>query len=190
MPELWLVRHGETAWSLSGKHTGRTDIPLTLEGERQAALIGKYLGGRSFSLVLASTLARARETCRIAGYRSVAQIEPDLQEWDYGAYEGRTTTDIRNGRPGWSLWEQGVPGGETIQQVAARAQRVIQRAEAAGGDVALFSHAHLLRILAACWLQLPPSAGRLFALATASLSILGYERETRVITRWNSDAGI
>jgi probable phosphoglycerate mutase len=184
-PEIWLIRHGETAWSLSGQHTGRTDIPLTAAGERQAAEIARHLAGRPFALVLTSPLQRARETCRLAGYGDVAQVEPDLCEWDYGAYEGRTSAQIQESVPGWTIWTSPVPQGETIQQVAARATRVIERAAAAGGDVALFAHGHLLRILTACWLGLPPNAGRLFALGTASLSVLGYERETRVITRWN-----
>ena len=183
--ELWLIRHGETEWSLSGAHTGRTDLPLTPRGQRRAALMGRCLKGRRFALVLTSPLERARETCRIAGYGQAAQIEPDLREWDYGAYEGRTTADIQRETPGWSLWESGVPGGETIEQVAARARRVIDRAAAAGGDAALFAHGHVLRILAACWLGLAPAAARLFALGTASLSTLGYERETRVIAGWN-----
>lgn len=189
MSELWLIRHGETEWSLSGAHTGRTDIPLTPAGEQGAERVGNYLHGRQFSLVLTSPLKRASETCRIAGYGGVAQVEPDLQEWDYGAYEGRTTHDIHKDRPEWSLWQHGVPQGETIEQVAARADRVIERAQAAGGDVALFGHGHILRILAACWLNLPPVAGSLFVLGTASLSTLGYERQTRVITRWNLEAG-
>jgi len=183
--QLWLVRHGETAWSLSGAHTGRTDLPLTSRGEERAAAIGRYLKGRPFALVLTSPLQRARDTCRIAGYGAVAQIEPDLSEWDYGAYEGRTTAEIRNQRPDWSLWRDGVPGGETIEQVADRARRVIERALGAHGDVALFAHGHVLRILTACWLGLPPAAARLFALGTATLSTLGYEHETRVISSWN-----
>lgn len=184
-PEIWLIRHGETAWSLSGQHTGRTDIPLTAAGERQAAEIARHLAGRPFALVLTSPLQRARETCRLAGYGDVAQVEPDLCEWDYGAYEGRTSAQIQESVPGWTIWTSPVPQGETIQQVAARATRVIERAAAAGGDVALFAHGHLLRILTACWLGLPPDAGRFFALGTASVSVLGYERETRVIARWN-----
>jgi broad specificity phosphatase PhoE len=184
-PEIWLIRHGETEWSLSGQHTGRTDLPLTAAGERQAAAIGRYLAGRPFALVLTSPLQRAHETCRLAGYGGVAQIEPDLCEWDYGAYEGRTSAQIQESVPGWTIWTSPVPRGETIQQVAARAGRVIERAAKAGGHVALFAHGHLLRILTACWLGLPPDAGRFFALGTASVSVLGYERETRVIARWN-----
>jgi probable phosphoglycerate mutase len=184
-PEIWLIRHGETEWSLSGQHTGRTDLPLTAAGERHAADIGRYLAGRSFALVLTSPLQRARETCKLAGYGDVAQLEPDLQEWDYGAYEGRTSAQIQESVPDWTIWTSPVPQGETIQQVAVRATRVIERASKAGGDVALFAHGHLLRILTACWLGLPPDDGKLFALGTASISVLGYERETRVIARWN-----
>ncbi len=182
---LWLIRHGETEWSLSGAHTGRTDIPLTAAGEQRAAVIAKYLAGRRFELVLTSPLGRARETCRIAGYGGVAQFDADLREWDYGAYEGRTTADIRKEVPGWSIWSGGVPGGETLEQVAERARRVIERSRAAGGEVALFAHGHFLRVLTAGWLALPPEAGRLFALGTGSLSVLGYERETPVISLWN-----
>jgi probable phosphoglycerate mutase len=184
-PEIWLIRHGETEWSLSGQHTGRTDLPLTAAGDRHAADIGRYLAGRSFALVLTSPLQRARETCKLAGYGDVAQLEPDLQEWDYGAYEGRTSAQIQESVPDWTIWTSPVPQGETIQQVAVRATRVIERASKAGGDVALFAHGHLLRILTACWLGLPPDDGKLFALGTASISVLGYERETRVIARWN-----
>jgi broad specificity phosphatase PhoE len=189
MRELWLVRHGETEWSLSGAHTGRTDIPLTVAGREKAAAVGRYLAGRKFALVLVSPLQRARETCRLAGYED-ARIDPDLSEWDYGDYEGRTTSEIQAERPGWSLWRDGVPNGETAAQVAARAERVIARALAAegDGDVALFAHGHILRVLAARWLGLPPEDGRLFALGTAAISTLGYERETRVITRWNLSA--
>jgi len=187
-PEIWLIRHGETAWSLSGQHTGRTDLPLTPAGETHAGEIGRELAGRPFALVLTSPLQRARETCRLAGYGGVAQVEPDLSEWDYGAYEGRTSAQIQESVPGWNIWTSPVPQGETIQQVAARASRVIERAAKAGGDVALFAHGHVLRILTACWLGLPPDGGRLFALGTASVSVLGYERETRVISQWNLPA--
>ena len=187
-PEIWLIRHGETEWTLSGAHTGRTDIPLTAAGERHAAEIGRYLAGRPFALVLTSPLQRARETCRLAGYGGAAQLDPDLCEWDYGAYEGRTSAQIQQTVPGWTIWTSPVPQGETIQQVAARASRVIERASTAGGDVALFAHGHLLRILTACWLGLAPDGGRLFALGTASVSVLGYERDTRVISQWNFTA--
>jgi probable phosphoglycerate mutase len=187
--DLWLFRHGETAWSLSGAHTGRTDLPLTDAGRARAEAIGRYLKGRRFALVLASPLERARETCRLAGYGDVAQFDPSLREWDYGDYEGKTTAEIRQQAPDWALWTNGVPNGETVEQVAQRARAVIERAVSAGGDVALFAHGHILRILTACWLGLEPAAGRLFALGTGSLSILGYERETRVITLWNEDTG-
>ncbi|HTV59764.1 MAG TPA: histidine phosphatase family protein [Verrucomicrobiae bacterium] len=183
--QLWLVRHGETAWSASGQHTGRTDLPLTPEGEKRAAEIGRYLQGRTFALVLTSPMQRARETCRIAGLGNVATVDPNLREWDYGDYEGLTTAQIQSERPGWSLWKDGVVGGESIEQVAARARAVIERSLASSGDAILFAHGHILRILTACWLGLPPDAARLFALGTASVSTLGYEHETRVITGWN-----
>lgn len=184
---LWLIRHGETEWSVTKRHTGRTDIALTATGERQAAALGRHLARRAFALVLCSPLQRARETCRLAGYSDVATYTDDLLEWDYGAYEGRTTSEIRTEVPGWSIWTGGVPGGETIEQMGNRAEQVIKQALAVDGDVALFAHAHILRILTACWLGLPPDAGRLFALSTASVSVLGHERETRVISVWNQD---
>jgi broad specificity phosphatase PhoE len=184
-PRIWLVRHGETEWSLSGQHTGRTDVPLTPAGRRQAEALGRHLAGHSFALVLTSPLGRARETCRLAGYERSAQITDDLREWDYGVYEGRTTAAIRVEEPGWSIWSHPVPEGESIDQVGARARRVIDRALGAGDDVALFSHGHLLRILSAGWIGRPPTDGRLFALAPASVSVLGWERETRVIQSWN-----
>jgi broad specificity phosphatase PhoE len=183
--KLWLIRHGETEWSLSGAHTSRTDIPLTERGKARAAKIRDYLAQRKFSMVLTSPLLRARETCRIAGYADVAQIEENLREWDYGIFEGRTTADIRKDQPDWSIWDSPVPEGEPVEHVAARAQKVIDRALQSGGDVALFAHAHILRILAATWLGLEPRGGRLFALGTGSVSTLGYERETRVISTWN-----
>ena len=182
---IWLIRHGETAWTLSGAHTGLTDIPLTPNGEVQAMHIREQLKGRAFSLVLTSPLLRARETCRLAGYGDCAQTDPDLLEWNYGAYEGLSTPEIRVNRPDWHLWRDGVPQGETVEQVGERANRVIAKATAIGGDVALFAHGHLLRILAACWLGLPPDGGRYFALSTATISLLGYERETPVIFSWN-----
>jgi len=183
--ELWLIRHGETEWSAANRHTGRTDIALTPAGERQAAALRQSLGGRRFGLVLCSPLRRASETCRLAGYGQGAEVTDDLLEWDYGIYEGRTTQEIRLEQPGWSIWTTSVPKGESIEQVGHRAQRVIRRALTVGGDVALFAHAHILRILAACWLGLAPDAGRLFVLRTTSISVLGFERETPVITRWN-----
>ncbi|HEY6099875.1 MAG TPA: histidine phosphatase family protein [Anaeromyxobacter sp.] len=189
MGELWLIRHGETAWSRTGQHTGRTDVPLTPEGERQAARLARRLGGRAFALVLTSPLVRARATCRLAGYGAVAEVEPDLVEWDYGAYEGRTTAEIRAGAPGWTIWTGGVRAGETADEVGARADRVIARCAGAGGDVALFAHGHVLRILASRWLGLAADGGRHFALDTASLSVLGHEHERRVLRRWNERAG-
>lgn len=183
--ELWLIRHGETAWSRSGAHTSRTDIPLTETGCERAAAIGRYLSGRRFALVLTSPLLRARDTCRLAGFGDMAEIDPNLCEWDYGDYEGLTTRQIQVERPGWSLWRDGTPNGEGVDHAAGRAEAVIARAVEAPGDVALFAHGHILRILAACWLGIEPSGGRLFALSTATVSRLGYERETRVITSWN-----
>src|SRR5215475_1584833 len=150
--ELWLIRHGETEWSLSGAHTGRTDIPLTERGQSNAVALGKLLAGHRFALVLTSPMQRARETCRLAGFGDIAQVEPDLCEWDYGDYEGKSTPEIRRERPDWCLWRQGVPNGETVEQVAARGERVIARATAVDGDVALFAHGHILRILTAVWL--------------------------------------
>lgn len=189
MSEIWLIRHGETEWSRSGAHTGRTDLPLTPAGCRKALEIGRYLAGRPFALVLTSPMKRARETCRLAGYGEAAQVDPNLCEWNYGDYEGRTTAEIRAERPDWSLWRDGVPNGEQIGQVAERARTALARAVDSGGDAALFAHGHFLRILAACWLCLPPEDGRLWALDTASISRLGYERETRVIRSWNRVAG-
>jgi broad specificity phosphatase PhoE len=185
-PEIVLVRHGETEWSRAGKHTGRTDVPLTEEGREQATVLGEALGDRAFMLVLTSPLSRAAETCRLAGLGDLAQERDDLQEWDYGAYEGRTTPEIREERPGWTLWRDGVPGGETATDVGARADRVIAELRDASGDVSVFAHGHLLRVLTARWLGLEPADGRLFALDTATLSVLGYERETQVVRLWNS----
>ena len=184
---IWLVRHGETEWSKSGQHTGRTDIPLTAMGEQQAKALGRHLAGHPFALVLTSPLSRARETCRLAGFGAVAEVSDDLLEWDYGIYEGRTTAAVRAEQPGWSIWTTSIPKGETVEQVGERARRVIARAAAVDGDVALFAHAHVLRILTACWIGLPPIHGRNLMLGTASLSRLGYERQTRVIEVWNQD---
>jgi broad specificity phosphatase PhoE len=183
--QLWLIRHGETEWSLSGAHTSRTDIPLTARGEERAAKIRDYLAHRNFSLVLTSPMLRARETCRVAGYGDVAKVEENLREWDYGIYEGRTTAEIRKEQPNWSVWDAAPPEGEPVEHVAVRAQQVIERAVNTGGNVALFAHAHILRILAVTWLGLAPRDGRLLALSTGSVSTLGFERETRVISTWN-----
>jgi broad specificity phosphatase PhoE len=184
-PEVVLVRHGETEWTRSGQHTGRTDIPLTDAGRRQARSIGERLRARSFALVLTSPLQRAAETARLAGYDAVARDE--LREWDYGAYEGRTTNDIRLGHPRWTLWADGVPGGETADEVGRRVERVIHEMRSVAGDVAVFAHGHVLRVLTARWLALPPSDGRLFALDPGSVSVLTYERETPVIRLWNAN---
>lgn len=181
--EMWLIRHGETAWSLSGQHTSSTDLPLTPEGERRAAAVGKMLGGKKFAAVYTSPMARARETCRIAGYAAGAIVTDDLREWNYGSYEGLTTAEIQKSVPDWTIWTSPPPGGETIENVAQRARRVIQSAPE--GAVAIFGHAHMLRILAACWLEVGPELGRCFALSTGSISVLGYERETRVVQSWN-----
>ena len=185
--QIWLVRHGETEWSKSGQHTGRTDIPLTDAGRHQGEALARHLGHRPFALVLTSPLGRARETCRLAGYGDVAEVTDDLLEWDYGVYEGRTTRDIQVEQPGWSIWTATIAKGEAVEHVGERVRRVIDRAAAAPGDVALFAHAHVLRILAACWLGLPAAGGRLLALGTAAISILGYEHATRVISVWNQD---
>ena len=182
--QIVLVRHGETEWSRSGQHTGRTDIPLTAEGRSRAVLLGAPLAGRNLA-VWSSPLQRALETCRLAGFDKPV-VDEDLREWDYGVYEGRTTAEIRETDPSWSVWLSPIPGGESLDQVAERARRVIERVtSAASGDAALFAHGHILRILAACWIGLPPVTGRLIALDTGSISILGYERKTRVIRQWN-----
>ena len=183
--EIWLVRHGETEWSRTGQHTGRTDVPLTVEGERRAQALGQIMASKTFGLVLTSPLLRARETCRLAGFGDQARRNDNLVEWDYGSFEGRTTAEIQLTHPSWSVWQNDIPGGETVEQVAERARSVIEEALAATGDVALFSHGHILRILTACWLGLPPTSGRLFGLDTGSVSVLGYERTTKVIRAWN-----
>jgi broad specificity phosphatase PhoE len=183
--EIVLVRHGETEWSRSGRHTGSTDVPLTEDGRRQAQLVGGALRGRRFAAVWTSPLSRALETCRLAGFGEVALPKDDLVEWEYGEYEGRTTLEIRRERPGWTLWRDGVPGGETADEVEARVDRVLAEAASVGGDALVFAHGHVLRVLAARWLDLEPAGGRLFALDPATLSVLGYERETRVLKLWN-----
>ncbi len=186
--EIWLFRHGETEWSKTGRHTGRTDLPLNKSGEARARAVGRRLAKRPFALVLSSPLIRAVETCRLAGYENGAVLDDDLMEWDYGDYEGRRTIDIQEERPDWVIWRDGVPGGETVEQIGERAKRVIARALSAGGDVALFSHGHLLRILTACWLRLPPADGEFFTLGTATVSVLGFEHDYRVIVRWNQNS--
>jgi len=184
--EIVLARHGETEWSRDGRHTGRTDVPLTEEGRRQAVLLRDALAQWAFVEVLSSPLERALETCRLAGLADAATTTDDLREWDYGDYEGITTPEIRETRPEWYLWRDGCPNGEDAAAVGERADRVIAAVEAVEGAVALFAHGHVLRVLTARWLGLEPQAGALFALNTGTLSVLGYERETRVIRRWNA----
>lgn len=186
MPTVVLIRHGETEWSASGKHTSVTDVPLTPAGRRAAERLRERLAGRAFSLVLTSPRARARETCALAGLDG--EVDEDLAELGYGEYEGRTTPEIREERPGWSVWRDGSPGGETVDAAGERADRVIARALAAGGDVALFAHGHLLRILGARWIGLPAAMGGHLALSTGAVCELGFERERRALWLWN-DAG-
>jgi broad specificity phosphatase PhoE len=183
--EVWLVRHAETEWSTSGRHTGRTDVPLTDAGRERARELGTRLGGHAFALVLVSPLERARETARLAGLGDAAQVRDDLLEWDYGDYEGITTPDIRVERPDWYLWRDGVPNGESADEVSARCDRVIAEILAAAGDVAVFAHGHVLRALSARWVQEPVSFGGRLYLSTGSLCVLGFEREVRVIRLWN-----
>jgi broad specificity phosphatase PhoE len=228
--ELWLVRHGETEWSAENKHTSRTDVALTELGRERAAVLGRYLAGREFCAVIRSPIGRARETCEIAGFGEHAVVDDGLREWDYGVYEGRTTAEIQREIPGWSVWKDPVIGGESLEQVGARADGVIARAlsliegqptsqkrdvghpadrviaraldaasaptsqmrdaghpdaEADAGRVLLFGHAHILRILAARWMGLAPVGGSLLVLGTGSVSVLGWERETGVVQRWN-----
>lgn len=186
-PEIYLARHGETAWSLSGQHTGSTDLPLTAKGEENARRLGARLRGRQYAKVFASPLQRARRTGELAGFGAVAQPDPELVEWNYGEYEGLTTAQILAKRPGWQLFRDGCPGGESPDQAAARADRVVARLRAVGGNVLLFSSGHFLRMLSTRWLGLPPSDGRCFLLSTASLSILGYEHSLSepVLRLWN-----
>ncbi len=193
--ELWLVRHGETEWSLSGAHTSRTDIPLTERGRERAADLKTYLEDTKFAAVLTSPMQRARQTADLAGYGDVAKVDEGLREWDYGVYEGKTTKQIRETEPGWNVWVSEIRGGETAEQVGARADGVIERALAAAGKsaadtpsrVALFAHAHILRILAARWVGLGARSGQIFALGTGSVSVLGWERETHVVNHWNQE---
>lgn len=183
-----LIRHGETEWSLSGQHTGRTDIPLTPNGERMAAQVGRALADRHFALILTSPLKRAKQTCQIAGFGDLAEVRDDLMEWDYGAYEGLTTPQIWAQRPGWSLWRDGCPDGEDAAQMGVRADRTIAEARAADGDVALFAHGHILRVLTARWLGSPPTDGKLYVLSTGTISTLGYERDQAALLAWNTPA--
>jgi probable phosphoglycerate mutase len=179
-----LVRHGETEWSRTGRHTGGTDVALTERGRREAEAVRRALQGWSFALQLTSPRQRAMETARLAGF-ATPEITGDLAEWDYGDYEGRRTDEIRSERPGWLLWRDGVPGGETLADVARRTDRVIERVRGAAGDAIVFAHGHLLRVLAARWLGLDPAVGGHLALDAGSLSVLGWEREVPVLDRWN-----
>jgi broad specificity phosphatase PhoE len=189
LPEIYLARHGETAWSLSGQHTGLTDIPLTERGERNAASLAGRLAGIDFAEVLTSPLQRASRTCALAGFEGRAKVDPDLVEWDYGIFEGMKTVDIRVDYPNWSLFRDGAPGGESVEALGTRADRVIAHIRGIEGRVLLFSHGHFCRVLAARWLGLPASDARHFLLGTASLSILGYEHnpEEPVIKLWNDN---
>lgn len=184
-PTLVLVRHGETEWTISGQHTGLTDIPLTERGRAQGTSLAAQLAGRQFARVLSSPLSRALETCRLAGFGDAVETTDALLEWNYGEYDGVTTADIRAGKPRWSLWLDGAPGGETAMDVGLRVDGLIKEARDQDGPIAMFAHGHVLRVMAARWLGLPPGDGRLFALHPASVSTLGYERENPVIVDWN-----
>jgi len=180
-----LIRHGETEWSLTGRHTGRTDLPLLPEGEAQARALAPTMAAYQFAAVLCSPLLRARATCALAGLGEGAVTDDDLAEWDYGSYDGVTTAEIRAERAGWDLFSDGAPGGETADQVGARVDRVIERVRAVDGDVACVAHSHVLRVLAVRWIGLPPTAGRSLVMGPAAYSELGWEREHPVITHWN-----
>ena len=188
LPRVYLVRHGDTAWTLTGQHTGRTDLPLNVQGERQARELGASLGSLRFDRILSSPLRRARRTAELAMPHSSIESDDDLMEWDYGAYEGRSTVDIEVERPGWRVLRDGSPGGETLDAVSARADRVIGRLRAGGGNVLLFGHREILRILAVRWIGLAPIEGRRLLLDTASVSVLGYDHDLSepVIHAWNS----
>jgi broad specificity phosphatase PhoE len=183
--ELWLVRHGPTEWSVAGRHTSTTDLPLLPEGEAAARGLGPRLAGTSFELVLTSPRLRARRTAELAGFPD-AEVDEDLAEWEYGDYEGETTLEIQEQVPGWTIWSRPAPGGEPVEQVGARLDRVVSRVRATDGHVLAFGHGHALRALAARWLGLPVSEGRLLRLDTATVSVLGYERAAPVVLRWNS----
>jgi probable phosphoglycerate mutase len=187
--EIVLVRHGETEWSASGRHTSFTDIALTARGRDEACELAPVLRSEQFRLVLTSPRQRARETCALAGLGAELEVTDDLCEWNYGEYEGRTTAEIREDVPGWTIFGNGAPGGETAAEVAARADRLIARAEAAGGRVAMFSHGHFLRVLGARWIGLDATEGRLLGLDVATISVLGHERAQRVLRVWNSRRG-
>lgn len=181
-----MVRHGETEWSLSGRHTGRTDLPLTERGREEARELAPRLSAWRFSLVLCSPLRRARETCDLAGFGGVMELCEDLHEWDYGDYEGLTTPEVLERDPDWVLWRDGCPGGETPSEVAARADRALERLRSADRDAIAFAHGHILRVLAARWIAMEPSAGARFALGAGAVSVLGFERDTEVVSRWNT----
>jgi broad specificity phosphatase PhoE len=183
--DVFVIRHGETEWSLSGQHTGTTDIPLTENGRRLAAQLRPILAKKSFAQVLTSPLQRARETCELAGLGAQAVVDPDLMEWNYGDYEGLTSEKIHESAPGWLIFENGAPGGETPEQVGTRVGRVIARARAAQGDVALFAHGHVLRVLAARWIGCAPHAGQHFLLDTGTLCVLSRYRDAPAIKVWN-----
>ena len=183
--KVFAIRHGETAWSLSGQHTGTTDIPLTDNGRQRAERLRPVLAGETFALVLVSPMQRARETCELAGFGDRAVIDPDLMEWNYGQYEGLTTEQINEVVPGWQIFRDGCPGGESPEQVAARVDRVIARARTAEGNVVLFAHGHVLRALAVRWLGFPVGAGQHFFLSTGTLSVLGYYRDVPALKVWN-----
>ena len=185
-PTVYLVRHGETEWSASGKHTSATDVPLTEAGRAAAARLRPRFADLDRALVLTRPRSRARDTAELAGLGDRVQIDEDLVEFAYGAYEGRTTPEIREEEPGWNLWDHGAPGGETAADVGRRVDRVIERALAAGGDVALFAHGHVLRVLGARWIEQPPELGGSLALDTGAVCRLGFERERRVIWGWNT----
>ncbi len=187
LPCIYLARHGETAWSLTGQHTGQTDLPLTERGERNARRLGKRLSGLAFTKVFTSPLQRAARTCELAGFGAVAEVDPDLVEWNYGDYEGLRTVDIQAKRPGWQLFRDGCPGGESPEQVGHRADRTLSRVRGCQGNVLIFSSGHFLRVLAARWLGLEPAAGRFLMLRTAALSALGYENDLSrpVIDFWD-----
>jgi probable phosphoglycerate mutase len=183
--QIWLIRHGETEWTLTGQHTGREDLPLTARGEEEARQAAVLLAGVEFDGALISTLQRARRTAELAGRLEAGRLEPLVQEWDYGRLNGRTFEDIRGEYPGWSVWRGPIPGGETIEDVAERADIVLERLLAEGGTFAVFSHGHFLRILTARFLDLDPRAAKHFALATAALSVLGFDNGFPAILRWN-----
>jgi len=185
-PEIWLIRHGETEWSLSGQHTGRTDIPLTENGRRQAEALQPVLAKQPFDHVLCSPLTRAQDTCRLAGLGAQMELEPRLLEWNYGIYEGRKTQDIRQETPGWSVWDSPMPEGEDVAAIQQRAESLIGHLLTLDGRTALFAHAHILRVLAGCWMADDARLGAHLVLGTASISKLGFERDERVITLWNA----